>query len=140
MKRSIQFVLMAILVVCNMAAQEIARVELKEFDSELFPFKRPVLIYTPQEYDECTGVDYDVIYVFDAQSRALFDEVQALLHFGVQQPRADRRISWLVWLHQLCGILITAGTTISCLFLRIGRWKHHTMEVLISSKNSSKRN
>lgn len=91
MKRSIQFVLMAILAVCNMAAQEIARVELKEFDSELFPFKRPVLIYTPQEYDECTGVDYDVIYVFDAQSRASFDEVQALLHFGVQQPRADRQ-------------------------------------------------
>ena len=140
MKRTIQFVLMVILAICNMAAQEIARVELKEFDSELFPFKRPVLIYTPQEYDECTGVDYDVIYVFDAQSRASFDEVRHCFISGFSNPEPTDSISWLVWLHQLYGILITAGTTISCLFLRIGRWKRHTMEVLISSKNSSKRN
>lgn len=90
MKRTIQFILMAILAVCSVAAQEIARVELKEFDSQLFPFKRPVLIYTPEQYDETDQIDYDVIYVFDAQSRALFDEVHALLHFGVQQPRSDR--------------------------------------------------
>ncbi len=72
-------------------AQEIARVEYKEFDSTLFPFKRPVLIYTPEGYDETTESDYDVIYVFDSQSRANFDMVQSLLHFAIQQPYNDRQ-------------------------------------------------
>lgn len=72
-------------------AQEIAKVELKEFDSQFFTFKRPVFIYTPEGYEECTQSVYDVIYVFDAQSRANFDEVHSLLHFGVQQPNNDRQ-------------------------------------------------
>lgn len=71
-------------------AQEIARVEYKEFDSPLFPFKRPVLIYTPEGYDTATETDYDVIYVFDSQARANFDMVQSLLHFALQQPYNDR--------------------------------------------------
>lgn len=64
----------------GVGAQEIARVEYKEFDSPLFPFKRPVLIYTPEGYDEVIETDYDVIYVFDSQSRSNFDMVQSLLH------------------------------------------------------------
>lgn len=48
MERFIQIVLTLLFAVCSMAAQEIARVEYKEFDSPLFPFKRPVLIYTPE--------------------------------------------------------------------------------------------
>ena len=51
MKRLIQTVLMMQIAICSVAAQEIARVEYKEFDSPLFPFKRPVLIYTPVAYD-----------------------------------------------------------------------------------------
>ena len=74
MERFIQIVLTLLFAVCSMAAQEIARVEYKEFDSPLFPFKRPVLIYTPENYDEGHETDYDVIYVFDSQSRASFEK------------------------------------------------------------------
>ncbi|MDE6255680.1 MAG: hypothetical protein K2M39_05755 [Muribaculaceae bacterium] len=72
------------------SAQELAKVEVIDFESKQFPFKRPILIYTPQYYEENTESDYDVVYVFDAQDRAHFDEVQSLLHYGVQQPRNDR--------------------------------------------------
>lgn len=82
---------MMLFAVLSMSAQEIARVEYKEFDSPLFPFKRPVLIYTPAEYDESTETEYDVIYVFDSQSRASFDLVQSLLHFALQAPNTDRQ-------------------------------------------------
>ena len=91
MKRLIQTVLMMLITVCSVAAQEIARVDYKEFDSPLFPFKRPVLIYTPEGYDENPETDYDVIYVFDSQARASFDLVQSLLHFALQAPRQDRQ-------------------------------------------------
>ena len=90
MRKLIRTVLMTLLAVCSVAAQEIARVEYKEFDSPLFPFKRPVLIYTPEAYDETTETDYEVIYVFDSQARANFDMVQSLLHYALQQPRNDR--------------------------------------------------
>ena len=90
MRKLIRTVLMTLLAVCSLSAQEIARVEYKEFDSPLFPFKRPVLIYTPEVYDETTETDYDVIYVFDSQARANFDMVQSLLHYALQQPRNDR--------------------------------------------------
>lgn len=42
---------MVLISISGVSAQEIARVEYKEFDSLLFPFKRPVLIYTPEAYD-----------------------------------------------------------------------------------------
>lgn len=91
MKRLIQSVLMMLLAIGSVAAQEIARVEYKEFDSPLFPFKRPVLIYTPEVYDENPETDYDVIYVFDSQARASFDLVHSLLHFSLQAPNMDRQ-------------------------------------------------
>lgn len=91
MARTISILIFVLLSIFEISAQEIARVELKEFDSQFFPFKRPVLVYTPEGYDECTQSDYDVIYVFDAQARSHFDEVHSLLHFGVQQPNNDRQ-------------------------------------------------
>ncbi|MDE6291045.1 MAG: hypothetical protein K2M16_05890 [Muribaculaceae bacterium] len=90
MKRLIKTALMTFFAVCSVTAQEIARVEYKEFDSQLFPFKRPVLIYTPEAYDDGTENDYDVIYVFDSQARTNFDMVQSLLHYALQQPHNDR--------------------------------------------------
>lgn len=81
---------MVLISLSGVSAQEIARVEYKEFDSPLFPFKRPVLIYTPEAYDSETENDFDVIYVFDSQARANFDMVQSLLHYAIQQPHNDR--------------------------------------------------
>ena len=90
MKKIILLFVIMMLAASGVGAQEIARVEYKEFDSPLFPFKRPVLIYTPEAYDEGIETDYDVIYVFDSQSRSNFDMVQSLLHYAIQQPRNDR--------------------------------------------------
>ncbi len=75
-------------------AQEIARVEYKEFDSKQFPFKRPFLIFTPEEYDKNVNSDYDVIYVFDSQYYSRFGLVHSLLHYGCQElatPNEDAR-------------------------------------------------
>ena len=60
---------------CVCFAQQVARVETKTFQSKYFSFDREVLIYTPENYDEATQSEYDVIYVFDAQSRSIFDLV-----------------------------------------------------------------
>lgn len=84
MKRLSQIVLMMLLTVCGVVAQEIARVEYKELDSKNFPFKRPIIIFTPDYYDSNTASDYDVIYVFDAQGYSRFGLVHNLLHYGCQ--------------------------------------------------------
>ena len=89
MKRLIQTILMILLAVSSASAQEIARVEYKEFDSPLLPFTRQVLIYTPEAYDEIPETDYDIIYVFDSQAIANLDMVQSLLHYALQQPQND---------------------------------------------------
>ena len=94
MKRLIQTVLMMLITVYTMSAQEIARVEYKEFDSKNFPFKRPILIFTPEGYDSNIYSDYDVIYVFDSQWRSRFGLVHDLMHYGCQEeatPNEDTR-------------------------------------------------
>lgn len=82
--RAIQFVLMAVLAAVSISAQEIARVEYKELESKNFPFRRPILIFTPEDYDTNTASDYDVVYVFDSQWRSRFGLVHSLLHYGCQ--------------------------------------------------------
>lgn len=94
MKRLVQTVLMMLITICSISAQEIARVEYKEFDSKNFPFKRPFLIFTPEEYDTNVNSDYDVIYVFDSQWRSRFGLVHDLMHYGCQElvcPNEDAR-------------------------------------------------
>lgn len=94
MKRLIQTVLMMLLTVCSMSAQAIARVEYKEFDSKNFAFKRPYLIFTPDDYDTNVNSEYDVIYVFDSQWHSRFGLVHNLMHYGCQleaTPNEDSR-------------------------------------------------
>ena len=94
MKRLIQTVLMMLITVYTMSAQEIARVVYKEFDSKNFPFKRPILIFTPEDYESNIYSDYDVIYVFDSQWRSRFGLVHNLMHYGCQEeatPNEDAR-------------------------------------------------
>ncbi|MDE6410520.1 MAG: hypothetical protein K2K81_09825 [Muribaculaceae bacterium] len=91
MKHIMPIIALILVTFFGASAQELAKVEVVDFESKHFSFKRPILIYTPQNYDESTESDYDVVYVFDAQDRAHFDEVQSLLHYGVQLPRNDRR-------------------------------------------------
>lgn len=76
---------MVLISISGVSAQEIAKVEFKEFDSKNFPFKRPYPIITPEDYDTNVNSDYDVIYVFDSQWRARFGLVHDLMHYGCQE-------------------------------------------------------
>lgn len=62
-------------------AQQIAKVKEIQFKSKVLKQKRPLLIYTPMDYDERDLVSFDVVYVFDAQSREVFDLVHANLNY-----------------------------------------------------------
>lgn len=62
-------------------AQQIATVDKVEIESEILDQKRQILIYTPQLYDENILAYYDVIYVYDAQNRELFDLVHSSIKF-----------------------------------------------------------
>ena len=50
--------------------------------SEYFNHERQVLIYTPGGYQQFDQTYYDVIYVFDAQDRTMFDLVHCLLNIA----------------------------------------------------------
>ncbi|OYU85232.1 MAG: esterase [Flavobacterium sp. BFFFF2] len=62
-------------------SQEIAKVAQLQLPSKILEQNRPVLVYTPKQYEERDLVSFDVIYVFDAQNRELFDLVHALMNF-----------------------------------------------------------
>jgi predicted alpha/beta superfamily hydrolase len=62
-------------------SQEIAKVDQLQIQSKILQQTRPVLVYTPKQYNERDLVSFDVIYVFDAQNRELFDLVHALMNF-----------------------------------------------------------
>lgn len=53
--------------------QNMARVEEVTIHSDILGQDRELLIYTPQFYDEKPYTPYDVIYVFDANPREIFD-------------------------------------------------------------------
>jgi predicted alpha/beta superfamily hydrolase len=60
-------------------AQETAQIKELVIDSKVLQQKRPIYIYLPAEYEERELVSFDVIYVFDAQHRAIFDLVHAAM-------------------------------------------------------------
>ncbi len=62
-------------------AQEIANVQETTIKSKILNQKRPILIYTPQDYNDNTLTSYDVIYVFDSQNREEFDLVHSAIGF-----------------------------------------------------------
>ena len=68
-------------------SQEIPRVRTLEIKSKVLKQDRPIIVYTPRFYDERELVNYDVIYVFDAQNREMFDMVHAAMGF-TDKPRS----------------------------------------------------
>jgi predicted alpha/beta superfamily hydrolase len=62
-------------------AQQTAVIKEIEIDSKILNQKRPIYIYTPWEYAERNLVSFDVVYVFDAQNREIFDLVHASLNY-----------------------------------------------------------
>ncbi len=86
MKRHIiTSLLLSLLGTMIVSGQQIARMERIDMPSRYFQHKRPVLIYTPANFDDETMTDYDVIYVFDAQWRSTFDFITVLAHHELQQ-------------------------------------------------------
>lgn len=80
MKKIIFFILtLSTFLVIN--AQSIARVENLKIDSEALKQQRELLIYTPIEYDNRKNEFFNVIYVFDSQSRQMFDYVTSIIPF-----------------------------------------------------------
>ena len=88
MKRLVQAIMMLILVVCSVVAQETMRVETKTFHNPDFPFDREIFICTPQYYDEMPESEVDVVYVFDSQWRSHFGLTYGILG-ECQNPNED---------------------------------------------------
>ena len=65
--------------------------------SEFFNHERQVLIYTPVGYQQYDQTYYDVIYVFDAQDRTMFDLVHCLLNIACKpDPDGGRSQSFII--------------------------------------------
>ena len=64
------------------------RIDSFKIYSKIFDKERNILIYTPWQYDHNPDSKFEVIYVFDAQSREYFDNVHSTLAFlgGSQFP------------------------------------------------------
>ncbi|MFN5772003.1 alpha/beta hydrolase-fold protein [Flavobacterium sp.] len=73
---------MLVFVFFHTHAQQTAEVQLHSFPSKILQQTRPLYVYTPWEYLERDLVSFDVVYVFDAQNRELFDVVQASLNYA----------------------------------------------------------
>ncbi len=74
--KKISFIVLFIQVLCM--AQKIETVSI---DSEIMDGQRELLVYTPFDYGDDPLRVYDVIFVFDAQNRDMFDLAHSLLSF-----------------------------------------------------------
>lgn len=62
-------------------AQHIARVENIKIQSKIMNQEREILVYTPTDYDYRINEHFEVIYVFDSQSREFFDYTSSTISF-----------------------------------------------------------
>ncbi len=69
-------------------SQNIARVENIKIQSEALNQKREILIYTPADYDLRINEYFNVIYVFDCQSREFFDYTSSIISFLTDNSKA----------------------------------------------------
>ena len=81
-KKSIITALLAVVSLSGSAQLE--SVKELSMKSEYFSHERQVLIYTPGGYQQYDQTYYDVIYVFDAQDRTMFDP--AIRQYRVTAP------------------------------------------------------
>ena len=79
-KKTIITILLALVAMAGQAQLE--SVKELTMKSEYFNHERQVLIYTPGGYQQYNQTYYDVIYVFDAQDRTMFDLVHCLLNIA----------------------------------------------------------
>ena len=81
MARSIIYTILIILYTSTVFGQNIARVENVKIQSKALNQEREILIYTPIDYDWRVNEYFNVIYVFDCQSREFFDYTSSMISF-----------------------------------------------------------
>ena len=94
-KKTIITILLALVAMAGQAQLE--SVKELSMKSEYFNHERQVLIYTPGGYQQYNQTYYDVIYVFDAQDRTMFDLVHCLLNIACKSdPDGGRSTNFII--------------------------------------------
>ena len=85
-------ILIALLALLSLGASaQLESVKELSMKSAYFDHERQVLVYTPAGYQQFDQTYYDVIYVFDAQDRTMFDLVHCLLNIACKRDPDDGR-------------------------------------------------
>lgn len=81
MIRNVIFTILIAFYASTVFGQNIARVENVKIESRSLNQEREILIYTPADYDWRVNEYFNVIYVFDCQSREFFDYTSSMISF-----------------------------------------------------------
>ena len=96
-KKTIIIILLVLVTIAGQAQVPLESVKELTMKSEYFNHERQVLIYTPGGYQQFDQTYYDVIYVFDAQCREMFDLVHCLLNMACKpDPDGGRSTSFII--------------------------------------------
>ena len=96
-KKTIITVLLVLVTIAGQAQVPLESVKELTMKSEYFNHERQLLIYTPDNYPNFDQTYYDVIYVFDAQDRTMFDLVHCLLNIACKpDPDGGRSTSFII--------------------------------------------
>lgn len=97
MKKKTLFTILLTLAFPLAAFAQLESVKEITMKSQYFNHERQVLIYTPAGYKQYDQTYYDVIYVFDAQDRTMFDLVHCLLNIACKpDPDGGRSTSYII--------------------------------------------
>ena len=96
-KKAIITILLALVAMAGQGQVPLESVKELTMKSEYFNHERQVLIYTPDNYPNFDQTYYDVIYVFDAQDRTMFDLVHCLLNIACKpDPDGGRSTNFII--------------------------------------------
>ncbi len=96
-KKTIITILLALVAMAGQGQVPLESVKELTMKSEYFNHERQVLIYTPNNYPNFDQTYYDVIYVFDAQDRTMFDLVHCLLNIACKpDPDGGKSTNFII--------------------------------------------
>ena len=96
-KKTIITILLALVAMAGQAQVPLESVKELTMKSEYFNHERQLLIYTPDNYPNFDQTYYDVIYVFDAQDRTMFDLVHCLLNIACKpDPDGGKSTNFII--------------------------------------------
>ena len=96
-KKAIITILLALVAMAGQGQVPLESVKELTMKSEYFNHERQLLIYTPDNYMKYDQTYYDVIYVFDAQDRTMFDLVHCLLNIACKpDPDGGRSTNFII--------------------------------------------